>query len=262
VTDDSRPAAIGGRSVEAATSAAPATDRSIGAGSSTSPEARVARRRWPLFVVLALAVVVADQVAKAWVTAALDPGQSVDVVGDVVRIVFGQNSGALFGLFKDNALMFGVVSLLVIGLIVAYHARSAASLYLTLTLGLLLGGAIGNMLDRLRLGYVVDFVDVGLGTTRFYTFNVADSAISLAILLLFVAAIRPSLVDGGPARSMEPPTEPPSSASATPATAASADDDWGDGLEPDDRLRPAARPPGPPAAGPPGPPAAGEETTR
>ena len=261
MTDDSRPAAIGGRSIEAATSAAPATDRSIGAGSSTSPEARV-RRRWPLFVVLALAVVVADQVAKAWVTAALDPGQSVDVVGDVVRIVFGQNSGALFGLFKDNALMFGVVSLLVIGLIVAYHARSAASLYLTLTLGLLLGGAIGNMLDRLRLGYVVDFVDVGLGTTRFYTFNVADSAISLAILLLFVAAIRPSLVDGGPARSMEPPTEPPSSASATPATAASADDDWGDGLEPDDRLRPAARPPGPPAAGPPGPPAAGEETTR
>jgi len=261
VTDDSRPAAIGGRSVEAATSAAPATDRSIGAGSSTSPEARV-RRRWPLFVDLALAVVVADQVAKAWVTAALDPGQSVDVVGDVVRIVFGQNSGALFGLFKDNALMFGVVSLLVIGLIVAYHARSAASLYLTLTLGLLLGGAVGNMLDRLRLGYVVDFVDVGLGTTRFYTFNVADSAISLAILLLFVAAIRPSLVDGGPARSMEPPTELPSPAAGSPATAASADDDWGDGLEPDDRLRPAARPPGPPAAGPPGPPAAGEETTR
>ena len=56
------------------------------------------------------------------------------------------------------------------------------------------------MLDRLRLGYVVDFVDVGIGTTRFYTFNVADRAISLAILLLFIAALRPSLVEGGERR--------------------------------------------------------------
>jgi signal peptidase II len=155
-----------------------------------------ATRRWPLFVALAATVVAADQLAKALVTARLAPGQSVDVIGDLVRLVFGQNTGALFGLFKDNAVMFGIVSIVVIGLIVAYHGRSAPSLYLTITLGLLLGGAIGNMLDRLRLGYVVDFVDVGLGTLRFYTFNVADSAISLSILLLLVAAIRPSLVDG------------------------------------------------------------------
>jgi len=159
-------------------------------------ETRGVQRRWPLFAGLALTIVVVDQVAKALVTRALGPGQSVDVVGDLVRIVFGQNSGALFGLFKDNALMFGLVSIVVVGLIVAYHARSAPSLYLTLTLGFLLGGAIGNMLDRLLLGYVVDFVDVGLGPTRFYTFNVADSAISLAILLLLVAALRPSLVEG------------------------------------------------------------------
>ncbi len=125
--------------------------------------------------------------------------------------------------------MFGVVSLLVVGLIVVYHARSVASLYLTTTLGLLLGGAIGNMIDRLRLGYVVDFVDVGLGTTRFYTFNVADSAISLAILLLFVAALRPSLVDGGATAATRP--------TPGPATTAAGDDDWGDGLEPDDRPR-------------------------
>ena len=157
-----------------------------------------ARRRWPLFVALAATVVAADQLAKALVTAQLAPGQSVDVVGDLVRIVFGQNTGALFGLFKDNAVMFGVVSLIVIGLIVAYHGRSTPSLYLTITLGLLLGGAIGNMVDRLRLGYVVDFVDVGIGTLRFYTFNVADSAISLSILLLLLAAVRPSLVDGQP----------------------------------------------------------------
>ena len=205
---------------------AAATDASLPATGSTGASARsgATRRRWVLFAVLAVAIVAADQVAKALVTRSLAAGESVDVVGDIVRIVFGQNSGALFGLFKDNALMFGVVSLIVVGLIVAYHARTAASLYLTITLGLLLGGALGNMVDRLRLGYVVDFVDVGLGTTRFYTFNVADSAISLAILLLFVAALRPSLVDGG---SAEPP------APAAPV-APIPDEDWGDGLEPDD----------------------------
>ncbi len=207
MTDDSRSAVVGG-----ALPAEPAT--AVAAG-------RPARRRWAVFAVLGLAVVVADQAAKALVTRSLAPGQSVDVVGDLVRIVFGQNSGALFGLFKDNAAMFGVVSIVVIGLIVAYHARSAASLYLTVTLGLLLGGAIGNMVDRLRLGYVVDFVDVGIGPTRFYTFNVADSAISLAILL----PADPS----GTSDTAAAPAE-----LAGPAAAADADD-WGDGLEPDDR---------------------------
>jgi signal peptidase II len=210
--------------------AATASEAAAEAGSAADPGqaapgsgATVARRRWPLFVVLAATVVVADQIAKAFVTGSLAPGQSVDVVGDLVRIVFGQNSGALFGLFKDNALMFGVVSLVVIGLIVLYHARSAASLYLTITLGPLLGGAIGNMIDRLRLGYVVDFVDVGIGSTRFYTFNVADSAISLAIVLLFVAAFLPWLVDGDAARARAAAR---ARGSSPPASAEG--DDWDD----------------------------------
>jgi signal peptidase II len=155
--------------------------------------------RWLIFAGLATGVVFIDQLAKAAVTSALNPGEAIQVIGDYLRIVFGQNTGALFGLFQDNALMFGIVSIVVIGLIVLYEARSGTSLYLTVTLGLLLGGAIGNMVDRLRLGYVVDFVDVGIGSTRFYTFNVADSAISLAILLLLIAALKPSLVDGGDA---------------------------------------------------------------
>jgi signal peptidase II len=238
VTDDSRPAVVGGGGLpaEAPTASSDPRDGPAAGATMAAAVAHHARRRWGLFTILAVAVVATDQVAKAVVTRSLAPGQSVDVVGDLVRIVFGQNSGALFGLFKDNAAMFGVVSIVVVGLIVAYHARSAASLYLTVTLGFLLGGAIGNMLDRLRLGYVVDFVDVGIGPTRFYTFNVADSAISLAILLLFVAALRPSLVETGSrtTESQAPaaPTAPTAPAAPVPSTTG---DDWGDGLEPDDR---------------------------
>lgn len=215
MTDESRPAAVGGGlPADVAAQSGGPHDGSVTGSSVAAEAAPPARRRWLLFVGLAVAIVIADQVAKAVVTRNLAPGQSVDVLGDLVRIVFGQNSGALFGLFKDNAAMFGLVSIVVVGLIVAYHARSAASPYLTVTLGLLLGGAIGNMIDRLRLGYVVDFVDVGIGPTRFYTFNVADSAISLAILLLFAAAVRPSLVDGG----RRPATSTAASAQSEPAT--------------------------------------------
>lgn len=155
---------------------------------------RSARRaHWAVFVGLATTVVVLDQLAKAWLVSNLAPGQIVDVIGTYVRLVFSQNSGALFGLFRDSAALFGLVSLGVIGLIVAYHGRSERSLYLSIALGFLLGGAVGNVLDRLRLGYVVDFVDIGIGSLRWYIFNVADAAISAAIVMLVVVAILPGL---------------------------------------------------------------------
>jgi signal peptidase II len=157
------------------------------------------RPMWPAFIALATVVVVLDQLTKAWLVSVLAPGESMQVVGDVVRLVHSQNTGGLFGLLRGQSAPFAALSIVVMALIVTYHARSGRSGYLTLTLGLLLGGAIGNMLDRVRLGYVVDFVDAGIGSLRWYTFNVADSAISLAILLLVAAALRPSLLEPTPA---------------------------------------------------------------
>ena len=148
---------------------------------------------WLVFGGTALAVFVVDQLTKAWLVANVSPGEVLQIISDYVRLIFSQNSGALFGLFRDNAVVFGIVSLVVVALIIGYHARAGRSLYLSLALGLLLGGAIGNLADRLRLGYVVDFVDIGLGDLRFFTFNVGDSAISLAILMLIAAAIFPAL---------------------------------------------------------------------
>ena len=156
-----------------------------------------AKAHWLVFFGLALTVLVLDQLTKAWLTSTLSPGEVMSVIGDYVRLVFSQNSGALFGLFRDNALLFGVVSIFVIGLIVVYQRQVGSSLYLSIALGLLLGGALGNVTDRLRLGYVVDFVDIGIGDLRWYTFNVADAAISLSIVLLIGAALIPSLAGIG-----------------------------------------------------------------
>jgi signal peptidase II len=151
------------------------------------------RPRWAIFLGLAAIVAVVDQLTKAWLTSYLGPGQSVEVLGDVVRLWHSQNTGGLFGLFRGQAVVFGLASLVVVALIVLYHGRAGGGRYLSITLGLLLGGAVGNLIDRLRIGYVVDFVDIGIGDLRWYTFNVADAAISFSLVLLIAASIWPRL---------------------------------------------------------------------
>jgi signal peptidase II len=145
---------------------------------------------WAIFIGLAVVVFVVDQLAKSWIVAHVAPGQVVEVLGDYVRLVFTQNNGALFGLFSSSAILFAVGSLVVLVLIVWYHARTPRNVFLSIALGLLLGGATSNLVDRLRIGYVVDFIDIGIGNLRFFTFNIGDSAISLAILLLLLLAFR------------------------------------------------------------------------
>ncbi len=157
------------------------------------PRVAAGRSHWAIFLGLAALIASLDQLTKAWLTSFLAPGQSVDVIGDLVRLVHSQNDGGLFGLLRGQALAFGLVSMVVVAVIVAYHLRSNASRYLSITLGLLLGGALGNLIDRLRLEHVVDFVDVGIGSLRWYTFNVADAGISFAIMLLLAASLVPSV---------------------------------------------------------------------
>ena len=174
-------------------SSAGAGSAPTGATTGRPVEAVGGRPLWRAFLGLAAAILATDQLTKAWLTSFLAPGESVRVVDDVLRLVHGQNAGGLFGLFQGQALPFALVSLVVVALIVGYHARSGQNAYLSITLGLLLGGALGNLLDRLRLGYVVDFVDAGIGSLRWYTFNIADAAISFAIVLLLALSIWPPL---------------------------------------------------------------------
>jgi signal peptidase II len=153
-----------------------------------------APHHWVAFLVLAAGIVIADQLTKAWVTASVAFGSALPVFGEYVRIWHVHNTGALFGLFRNQAVLFAALSIGVVALIVWFHGRSVVTngWFATLALGLLLGGAVGNLADRLRLGYVVDFVDMGVGDLRFYTYNVADAAISTALVLLVLMAVWPS----------------------------------------------------------------------
>ncbi len=156
------------------------------------------RSRWALFAVIAVAVVILDQLSKAWVVANLAPGDGFEVLGDWVRIVHGRNSGILFGMLPQSATAFAIVSIGVVALIVAYHAKAGRGLLVSIALALLLGGALGNLIDRLHYGAVIDFVDMGIGSWRFYTYNVADSAITASLVLLIGMAVFPRLADVAP----------------------------------------------------------------
>jgi signal peptidase II len=151
-----------------------------------------------VFAALAVVIVVVDQLAKAWIVGNLEPGRGIVVLDEWLRIVHWRNSGILFGMLPRTGGAFALVSFLVAGGIVYYHARAGRGLVVTVALGLLLGGALGNLLDRLQYGSVIDFIDMGIGAWRFYTYNVADAAITTAIVLLLVMAVVPRVGDWAP----------------------------------------------------------------
>src|SRR6266849_487035 len=138
--------------------------------------------------ILLVAGVALERVPKAWVSETIPLGTARPVVGDYVRIVHAQNTGAAFGLLPERTTLLSVLSVVAVLAIVYYYRQIASSSALvSATLGMQLGGAFGNLLDRITQGYVVDFVDVGIGEIRFWAFNVADSSIVVGIILVTAA---------------------------------------------------------------------------
>jgi signal peptidase II len=144
------------------------------------------RRMEPLLLVAVAAVIfIADQATKAAVISGIGLHERVPVVDDLVQLWHVQNSGAAFSLFQGGWPLFLVVTVVALGMIVYFHRQfRGRSPWLQVLLGVILGGTAGNLVDRVRLGYVTDFVSVGVGELRWPTFNVADSSIVVGIGLL------------------------------------------------------------------------------
>jgi len=132
-------------------------------------------------------VYLADQLTKALVVTNLPVGTRTNLLGDFVQLWHAQNRGAAFSLLQDSQLLFLVVSAVAL-VTITYFYRSlhGRSLWLYAILGLVLGGTLGNLTDRIRQRYVTDFVSVGIGDLRWPTFNVADSSIVVGILSIVV----------------------------------------------------------------------------
>jgi signal peptidase II len=147
---------------------------------------------WLILIVAALVIAI-DQLSKYVVAMSLSVGgvwSPFSGVYPVFQIVHATNTGVTFGLLKDAGLISVGIAVAVAGVIIIYSRKLRNDQKLTcVALGLMLGGAIGNVIDRLRLGHVIDFLDVGIGTTRWYTSNVADIAIVSGVILLGLATL-------------------------------------------------------------------------
>ena len=153
------------------------------------------QRRWLFPGLVASLVLTIDQVSKAWVLDTLGPEplvRRIALIGDWLSLVYVQNTGVAFGMFQNGSQIFTVTSLLICaGAIYAYaYHLPNQSRWIQLSLGLIIGGAIGNLIDRVRFGYVVDFIQVHYGGWYFPSFNVADSAITVGAVLLVLDELR------------------------------------------------------------------------
>jgi signal peptidase II len=149
-----------------------------------------------IYLVVSALVVALDQLTKMLVDHYMSLHESWLVVEGVLRLTYVQNRGAAFGILSDadlpyQSVLFAVVSLAALGAIAAYAWRLPARNRLPQTaLALIMGGALGNLIDRGRLGYVIDFVDAYWGPHHWPAFNVADSAISIGVVLLVIDILR------------------------------------------------------------------------
>ena len=154
-------------------------------------------RRW-LLLVLAAIVILLDRLSKLWVIAHVDLGHAIVVIPHVFRITHVLNTGAAFSMFEGahspllvrNLLVgFSVLAVVVVLIVIWRMGRRITPT--SIALALILGGAMGNLYDRVRFAYVVDFLEVHIVHYHWPDFNVADSAIVVGACLLLLEILRP-----------------------------------------------------------------------
>lgn len=163
----------------------------------------------PIALLIAALVILADRLSKLWIVHHIPAGNAIPVIPKVFRITHVLNTGAAFSLFegsknpfivRDALIGFSVVACIaVLAMLWRTGRRLSAS---TIAFALILGGALGNLYDRIFLHFVVDFLEVHIGTYHWPDFNIADSAIVIGACLLMLEALRP-----GTGASDEPPQD-------------------------------------------------------
>ena len=145
-----------------------------------------------LFIVVVLLVIVVDQIVKHWVATTFLPDESRIFIPHVLWLTYVQNQHGAFGLFGSHPLVLAALASVVLVSFFVWYRQERGGWGTHLAFALILGGAVGNIADRVRLGYVVDFFDL----RWFPVFNVADSCITIGAIILIVRTLFPHEADG------------------------------------------------------------------
>jgi signal peptidase II len=144
-----------------------------------------ARRAWWLAAALAAFVLIVDQVVKDIVEHHIVLGEQVDVLGPL-KLTLSHNEGVAFGLAHGGGVLLIIISLLALGVVLYLFSRDPTRPGMWVATGLLAGGALGNLIDRIRHGHVTDFIEL----PHWPPFNLADCAITWGVILLLVIYLR------------------------------------------------------------------------
>ncbi|MFC3040260.1 signal peptidase II [Virgibacillus xinjiangensis] len=143
-----------------------------------------------VYYLFALIVIILDQLTKWVVIRTMELGEQITVMEGFFYFTSHRNSGAAWGIFQGQMLFFYIVTLLVVAGVIFYMQKYAKNDKLLATaLGLILGGALGNFIDRLVHREVVDFIDVIIFGYDFPIFNIADSALTIGVILIIIGTI-------------------------------------------------------------------------
>ncbi|BHH82985.1 signal peptidase II [Desulforhopalus sp. 52FAK] len=141
------------------------------------------------YIFVVVAVIGADQLSKLWIIDLFQLYESREIIPGLFNLVYVVNTGAAFSILADvdspwrHYFFLAVGSIAIVGLTFLYRKLQLENKYYFIPIGLIVGGAIGNLIDRVRLGSVVDFLDFYVGSYHWPAFNVADSAICVGAVL-------------------------------------------------------------------------------
>lgn len=143
-----------------------------------------------IVLISSVIITLADQASKQWVRWSYGLGESRPVIEGFFNITYLRNTGAAWGLFGGHNYLLGILSILVLaGMLIFRRSFLTHALEHKLALGLLAGGILGNLIDRIRLGYVTDFLDFHIGDYHWPCFNVADMAIVLGVGIYLISSL-------------------------------------------------------------------------
>ena len=142
-------------------------------------------------IILSIIFLIVDQITKILVVNSLVPGENIEIIKNIFSIIYTNNTGAAFSILLGKRIFLIVVAVLIIGVLLYYIKRNKIEKKIDIiALSFIIGGSLGNLIDRIIRGYVIDFISIKIGNYNFPIFNVADILIVIGVFLLLLSSRR------------------------------------------------------------------------
>lgn len=139
---------------------------------------------------ISIITIIIDFITKRLITTYLTKYQSIKIINKFFYLTYVQNKGIAFSMLEDNIILIIIMSLIIITILFHYIKEITQNKKKTICYGMILGGAFGNLIDRIAYGYVIDFLDFRIFGYHFPIFNIADTMIVIAVILLIIINIK------------------------------------------------------------------------